>query len=353
MGVYGSAVVATGTEFPTTGPGSESGSPVLLLGNRNGAKWTLVHPALPSSDVGWGTAAVDWVSPTLAFAGTAPAYNGSVPQPLVVSRDGGASWTTVQLPGGSSTGGVSAVSDSAIFATGSITKPTTACVGAIWKSTDAGAQWSMLAGSCAAAPLYSVQFLTPSSGFAGGGQLPAFSQPPARILLATMDGGASWSVQSEQTGTVNLSSPIVQLRFTTNELGTLVTGGCAPGDNAACGGHVYTTADGGRSLHRTAQVATDLSAVGTQDLGVVDYLDPQVSVSYDAGKDWSALPGIGAAGLEAISVHLGHPEAAQHVRRVAHRRTQDSEWGGRLRVDVAQEQRSYLRSHLRPGPLTG
>ncbi len=305
MGFTGSEVVATGTEFPTSGPGSESGSPVLLLGSRDGAQWTLIHPTLPGPDAGWGTAAIDWVSSTLAFAGTAPAYNGSITQPLLVSSDGGAAWRMVQLPGGSSTGGVSAVSGSAIFATGSVTKTTTACVGAIWKSTDAGAEWTMLPGSCSPAPLYSVQFLTPSSGFAGGGELPAYSQPPGRVLLATTDGGTSWSVRSEQTGTVNLSSPIVQLHFTTNELGTLVTGGCTAGANGPCGGHVYTTSDGGRSLHRTAQEGTDLSAVGSADLWVVDYPDTQVMGSHDGGADWTALPGMGAAGIEAISFQSG------------------------------------------------
>ena len=305
LGLTGSELVATGTEFPTSGPGSEFGSPVLLLGSQDGAHWRLIHPTLPGSDGGWGTAAVEWVSSTLAFAGTAPAYNGSIAQPLLVSRDGGVVWSIVRLPGGSSTGGISAVSDSAIFATGSVTKATQACVSAIWKSTDTGAEWSMLPGSCAPAPLYSVQFLTASSGFAGGGQLPAYSQPPARVLLATTDAGTSWSVRSEQTGTVNLSSPIVQLHFTTNELGAVVTGGCTAGANGPCGGHVYTTSDGGRSLHRTAQEGTDLSAVGSADLWVVDYPGPQVMASSDGGTDWTALPGIGAAGIEAISFQSG------------------------------------------------
>jgi len=305
MGITGSKVVATGMQYPTTGPGSESGSPVLLLGNEGGGTWRVVHPSVPSSYGGWGWAAVDWVSSTLAFASTAPSFTGSIPQPLVVSRDGGASWTTAHLPGGTSTGGVSATSDSTIFATGSVTKATSTCDGAVWESTDAGSLWSRLPGSCSPAPLYSVQFLNSRTGFAGGGQLPSFSQPPGRVLLGTTDGGASWSIASEQITPSQLASPIVQLHFITNELGTLITGGCDPGANGPCGGHVYTTADGGHSLHRTAQMGTELSAVGTQDLWVVDYRDPQISVSYDAGEEWSTLPGLGEVRIGAITFQSG------------------------------------------------
>jgi len=305
MGVTGSQVVATGMQYPATGPGSESGSPVLLLGEAGGGNWRVVHPSVPNSYGGWGTAAVDWVSSTLAFASTAPSYTGSVPQPLVVSRDGGASWTTVHLPGGTSTGGVSAMSHSTVFATGSVTKATKTCDGAVWESTDAGSRWSMLLGSCSPAPLYSVQFLNSLIGFAGGGQLPSFSQPPGRVLLGTTDGGASWSIESEQTTPSQISSPIVGIHFTTSKLGTLITGGCDPGANGPCGGHVYTTADRGRSLHRTAQMATAVSAVGSEDLWVVDFRDPQINVSYDGGQEWSTLPGLGAVGIAAISFQSG------------------------------------------------
>ncbi|MHB8322995.1 MAG: WD40/YVTN/BNR-like repeat-containing protein [Candidatus Dormibacteria bacterium] len=223
----------------------------------------------------------------------------------MVSRDGGASWTTAHLPGGTSTGGVSAISGSTIFAAGSVTKATSTCDGAVWESTDAGSLWRMLPGSCSQAPLYSVQFLTSRIGFAGGGQLPSFSQPPGRVLLGTTDGGASWSIVSEQTRPSQLASPIVQLHFITNELGTLITGGCDPGANGPCGGHVYTTADGGHSLQRTAQMGTELSTVRTRDIWVVDFRNPQISVTYDAGAEWSTLPGLGEVRIGAISFQSG------------------------------------------------
>ncbi len=305
MGITGSQVVATGTQYPTSGLGSEYGSPVLLMGNEDGDSWRVVHPAGLSPDGAWGTAAVNWVTSTLALASTSPSYAGSIPQPLVISRDGGASWTSVHLPGGTSTGGVSAPSASTIFATGTVASPTSTCVGAVWESADAGVDWSMLPGSCSPAPLYSVQFLSSRIGFAGGGQLPMYSQPPGRVLLETTDGGAAWSIASQQTTSSQLASPIVQLDFITSQAGTLLTGGCGPGANGPCAGHVYTTADGGRVLHRTAQMGTALTTIGTQDLWVLNYPAPQVSVSDDSGGTWSVLPGLGAAGIGSLSFQSG------------------------------------------------
>lgn len=305
MGVTGSKVVATGTQYPTSGLGSEYGSPVLLMGNEDGGNWRVVHPSGLSQDGAWGTAAVDWVSSTLALASTSPSYIGSIPQPLMISRDGGASWSAVHLPGGTSTGGISAPSASTLFATGTVTSPTRTCDGAVWESTDAGLDWSMLPGSCSPAPLYSVQFLSSRIGFAGGGNLPMYSQPPGRVLLATTDGGTVWSIASQQTTSSQLASPIVELNFITSEAGTLLTGGCGPGANGPCGGHVYTTADGGRSLHRTAQLGTALTTVGTHDLWVLDYPGSQVSVSDDAGGKWRVLPGLGAARIGALAFQSG------------------------------------------------
>ncbi|HUY60849.1 MAG TPA: hypothetical protein VMW49_03135, partial [Candidatus Dormibacteraeota bacterium] len=306
IGVSGTLVVATGVEFPTSGTGTLTGTPVLLLGHETGGTWRLMRPSLPPSDGGWGSAAVDWVSSSLALASTAPWAIRPTPQPLLISRDGGHHWAAVDLPGGSPTGGISAVSATTMFATGAPASAPARCQGAIWKSSDGGQHWAMLQRSCSAAPLHSVQFLTDRLGFAGGGQLPAYAQPPGRVLLETSNGGASWSVRSEETSTRRLSSPIIQIHFTTPDRGTLLTGGCSLGSNGPCPGHVYTTDDGGRTLRPTNQAGTDLAAVGSTDLWVIGFLGPLVHASSDGGRHWTTLLGIGqAVAVDGLSFQAG------------------------------------------------
>jgi len=305
LGISGNLVIATGLEYPTSGRGSLAGSPVLLLGDTNGGSWRLIHPRGPGPYGGWETAAVQWVSPSLALASTAPGDVGSIVQPLVISRNGGASWTPVDLPGGSSTGGVSVVSATQMFATGTPGAPTSECQGAVWETTDQGLSWAMLPGSCSAAPLYSVQFLNQQIGFAGGGQMPAFGQPPGMVLLETADGGLTWSLKSEETSASALSQPIVQIQFTTLELGAVLTGGCMPGANGPCAGKIYTTDNGGDSFQGTTEEGTALVTVGSQHLWAVDYWAAVVRASSDGGSRWTTLPGVSQLPLTGVSFQSG------------------------------------------------
>lgn len=308
LGISGNLVIATGVEYPTSGRGGEFVTPVLLLGDTSGQSWRLVHPKLPgppTADSGWGTAAVQWVSPSLAVASTAPWEVGSIAQPLVISRDGGIRWTAVDLPGGSSTGGVSVVSATDMFATGTPANPSPNCQGAIWETTDQGLDWAMLPGSCSVAPLYAVQFLNQQIGFAGGGNMPEFGQPPGMLLLETTDAGTTWSLKSEERSPGDLSLPLVQIEFTTPELGAVSTGGCGPGANGPCSGQVYTTDDGGNVFQPTTADGMDLVTAGGRHLWVLDGRADVVLASSNGGGHWTTLPGVSQLYVAGLSFQSG------------------------------------------------
>jgi hypothetical protein len=309
LGISGNMVIATGYEYPTSGVGSPSGSPVLLLGGESGQSWRLIHPSLPASDatwqITWGFDAVQWVSPSLALATPAPDAVGSIPPTLLISRDGGSDWTEVNLPGGTSSGGVSVVSATEIFATGSPATPTSECQGAVWETTDQGLNWAMLPGSCSVAPLLSVQFLNQQVGFTGGGLPAAAQEPPGMVLLETADGGANWSVQSEGYSSTNGPLPVVQIEFTTPDLGAVLSGGCTPGAVMPCPGQVYTTDDGGLTFRRTTGAGSDLATAGSQAMWVLNSQAGVVLASSDRGSHWSTVPGVGQLGIEGLSFQSG------------------------------------------------
>lgn len=109
--------------------------------------------------------------------------------------------------------------------------------GAIWKSTDGGATWSFLSVSplLERYQLRSVCFLTDRVGWIAGGTVLPVGGIPCGVVLATRDGGATWSIER----TMNLPY-LNDVRFFDLE------NGIAVGDRSvAFPSGVIVTSDGG------------------------------------------------------------------------------------------------------------
>lgn len=109
--------------------------------------------------------------------------------------------------------------------------------GVIWHTIDGGKQWERQK-SGTRASLRSVQFLTPYSGFAvGRTELPKTLGHSTGIVLATTDGGLTWTEVS------NGLMPGLMAAHFFNDKNGIVAGDSTPA--FPCG--IFTTTDGGRS----------------------------------------------------------------------------------------------------------
>ncbi len=244
--------------------------PLLLQGDPTGTSWHLVDvsisPAAVPSGVQAGTAAsalaemwgsyqLHFVDQSLGFAAPDPMVGmGAVfPGELLRTTDGGRHWTTVQLPGGTPTGGLAFVSEKQGFATGMVSadrKSSHCPLDQIWSTTDGGSRWRPVAGTCSAYELTSLAFPSTSAGFAAGGQYLKFSgYGEELVVLKTTDGGRRWgrAYYASVPGPVALDiNPFAEVAFFNPLDGLALDGGQTMGDNAPVGGHLWRTTDGGR-----------------------------------------------------------------------------------------------------------
>lgn len=198
------------------------------------------------------------------------------------SSDGGRTWTALSLRRANS--GLTMLSDGrTVYATAPGPRR---CVGAVYRSVDAGASWQVLPSSCAPYPLYSVEFLDSDHGYAGGGEPAKFNG--SQFVETTNDGGATWQTRwraGPETGPAD-DSEIVRVEMLDQRVGWALSGGCTPGANGPCGGNVYRTVDGARSWQRTQVHAVSLAVVDAQHVvaGVVNART--IAVTSDGGQSW-------------------------------------------------------------------
>lgn len=152
-----------------------------------GATWTrqLVLPAAHFRSVGFFDAAHGWAGNVgLGEFGTTD------PTPLYGTADGGATWTpqtTFDGPAPIGLCGMQVVDDSTIVAVGRVRGPAF-----FVRTTDRGATWQSANLNAHAAGLIDVYFFGPDTGFAVGLTHTDHEQSRA-VVLATVDGGATWS----------------------------------------------------------------------------------------------------------------------------------------------------------------
>jgi photosystem II stability/assembly factor-like uncharacterized protein len=169
------------------------------------------------------------------------------------------------------------------------------CSGAVYRSTDAGAHWTLLPGSCQDLSLYAVTFVDAQHGFAAGGTPAKYDG--SEFVEATDDGGRTWQVRWRSppdpvSGSgYGVDNEIVRLVFTDAQHGYALNGGCVDGQNGPCGGNLYVTSDAGYSWHAAGRAGLGLAAAGADV-----YLSgrPQdddggsvLAISNDAAQHWT------------------------------------------------------------------
>ncbi len=259
IGQAGTRLVATGARSPQTQAGNASllgngqvaqTPPVLVSSSDGGRSWTITNPIVPASAqqeavVGdFASSSVGLEVPDVTveqYAFLSPRE----PLQLLRTTNGGASWAAVELPGGSPTGGASFVNLTTGFVTGSPTVSDPACIGELWKTVDAGRTWTAVQASCVPFPLFGVAFPTSAVGYAVGGVL---ERDPQRAVIATGDGGNSWTVRfTGHDPEFNSLGFFSVPAFPTVNDGYVLQAGCKYGEEDSCGGQLWATTNAGAS----------------------------------------------------------------------------------------------------------
>jgi photosystem II stability/assembly factor-like uncharacterized protein len=296
---------AAGTQFDTSSSTSSPGQPLWLRSSDSGATWTALTPRIPAS------VTADWGSMQFMFATSMTGIgvrdpNVQMPDDgaaMIRTTDGGQDWSQVGLHGWIPTGGAAFLTPGAGFATGYGTIPADSSrVGQLWTSADAGQSWHAVAGTQVPFLLFAVDFPDRLHGFAAGGNYEKYEARPWRGLLATTDGGRTWSVRY-QSPDADRSNPITRLHFVDSNRGWAAIGGCTEGQNGPCGGAVMLTSDSGRSWRMTGQTAVPLSPISPTEAWVID--SPLLGAgilwhTVDGGGSWEGVVRPGALGIDSL-----------------------------------------------------
>jgi photosystem II stability/assembly factor-like uncharacterized protein len=299
----GSTGFAAGQVFPSSSTTDATGQPVWLRTMDGGSTWTAQVPALPAVASGlWSVLRFTAATSNLILAAPDPNQNGGYASIMLRSADGGAHWSQAGPPGWTATGGVAFATQSLAFATGNLRDISPPSVSTkLWRSRDGGLTWSAVAGTQLAFGLNAIHFPDPLHGFAAGGNLAKYEMRPSRGLLATSDGGRTWSVRYQSPDT-DISNPITRLHFFDTSHGWAAIGACSEGQNGPCGGSVILTADGGRSWHKTDRQAVDLSPVSPGEAWVIDGFEQAFPWhTVDAGVSWTPVVSAGLLGIDSLA----------------------------------------------------
>ncbi len=297
---------AAGLQFDTSSTTSATGQPLWLRTTDAGASWTAMTLRLPPLIAGaWASLQFVFASPTLGVGVPDPDAQLAGNQAVMIrTTDGGRTWAQVALQDWVPTGGLAFATPSQAFATGYSSLPVGQSTGGqLWASSDGGQSWRAVAGTHVSFVLYAVDFSDRLHGFAAGGQFEKYEERPWRGVLATGDGGRTWSVRY-QSPDADRSNPITRLRFIDSTHGWAATGGCTEGQNGPCGGSVMRTGDAGRSWQMTMQATTQLSPTSPTEAWVLDAGHDLASGilwhSTDAGASWHGVVRPGALPIDSL-----------------------------------------------------
>jgi photosystem II stability/assembly factor-like uncharacterized protein len=277
IGRDGASVVASGS-IGTRDASAAAPVPMLVRSADRGARWLVWRPSLPEprslrergSSLGW-----DWDELVLRFVTRSEVYafpNSEAGQDvlfagLLRSMDGGRRWATVRIRGGSVSGGLAFADPDR----GVVSGFTRRCVGALWRTVDAGRRWTRVA--CERYLVDAVSFVTGRVAFAAGGGFAKYQTKPQLAVLQTRDGGRRWSSVFARGGgapTGRPTGPFAAVQFTSLKQGYALVGGCTEGANGPCPGDLWVSHTGGRSWRDTGIIATQLAIAAPGDVWLVD-----------------------------------------------------------------------------------
>ena len=306
------AIARTGGGFIAVGQrgAPDDNGPGVVVTSADGVTWQLIDPVLPTSSqavgpLGWGT--------RIAATGTgAGAVVIAVPDIVASSAggdtlrsvDGGHTWVKLST---SLNTGIDVLPDGVtVYATGSGNADS--CSGAVYRSTDAGAHWTLLPGSCQSRPLYAVTFVDAQHGFAAGGTPAKYDG--SDFVEATDDGGRTWQLRwstpfdpSISGGNGGPDNEIVRLVFSDAKHGYALSGGCVGGQNGPCGGNLYVTADAGHSWQLTGREGLGVATAGTAIYlsGLPQREGPSLAISGDDGQHWTLHSGAAQVSSQTVA----------------------------------------------------
>jgi photosystem II stability/assembly factor-like uncharacterized protein len=292
------AITRAGGGFAALGRrgGPDDNGPAVVATSPDGVSWQLIDPQVPQSSqaivpFGYGdriaATGIDARAVDLAVPDIVASSAGG---DTLRSVDGGRTWVKLST---SLNTGIDVLPDGVtMYATG--TGSTESCSGAVYRSSDAGAHWTLLPGSCQNRPLYAVTFVDADHGFAAGGTPAKYDG--SDLVEATDDGGRTWQVRWSTPldpaiggGGGGFDNEIIRLVFADAQHGYAVSGGCVDGQNGPCGGNLYVTSDAGYSWHAAGRDGLGVAAAGADVYlsGLPQRNGPSLAVSADAGQHWT------------------------------------------------------------------
>lgn len=279
--------------------------PVLYTTRDGGEHWNQIEPSLPSGlEEAWGGNTI-FPTPGVGYTVTPFGVEGGGGDPnqrklqavLLASADGGRTWEARPLPDSyRATGGISFVDAEHGFITALGPKGYV-----ILRTADGGGHWQKVytsagtsTGTPAGTPLYTIQMTSDKDGVAAGGWWIKWGISPLQLVLATHDGGATWSEMYR--GDDRDVAAIVQIRFVNAQTGWARTGIATLGANGTIVGNLLLTRDGGRTWQKLPEKAQNLAAAGSaawllerfDPMGLYPLKKPVLDRTQDNGATWQS-----------------------------------------------------------------
>jgi photosystem II stability/assembly factor-like uncharacterized protein len=163
---------------------------------------------------------------------------------IIATDNGGATWGLQAVLGGVQLANVDFVNTTDGWAVG-LTCTHTGCAGVVLATTNGGLSWTPQTIPGGVFALYSVAFANPLDGWAVGSTDCGQALFCPGVVLATTNGGTSWSTQTMPSGALTLQG----VTFATSTSGWAVGWGISCLTAPPCTGVIMATTDGGTSWH--------------------------------------------------------------------------------------------------------